>query len=496
MILWGKTGAGNLTMVRSANGLATFGIVRKGGGMERNVVYLVSTGSEGFLREHLQAAGWRVELTDTIEAARALVGRQRHCLGLIEFSREHFNGKCGRIEQLLRSTPDTGWIGLVDSELVPTLLQQKSITGFLYDYHTLPLDPLRLLHSMGHAYGMLQANRCCDTACGPADIHGLIGGSLVMTRVLRDIGKIALVDAPVMLSGESGTGKELAAQAIHRASNRRNGPFLAVNCGAIPPDLIQSVLFGHEKGAFTGAHRRHIGRIEAAHGGTIFLDEIGDLPLELQVNLLRFLQEHTIERLGCTETLAVDVRVIAASHIDLHDAVRKGCFREDLYYRLNVLQLGMPPLRERLADIDMLAQHFFVTFAEERNRNIRGFAPDALEAMRAYDWPGNVRELMNRVRRAIIMCEHNLITAAELGLDAPETTVSVRTLEAARDEAERHAIQTTLRCCGNNVSETARQLGVARITLYRLLRKYGLVAHCSHPAEVMRPDACSRIRTQ
>lgn len=454
--------------------------------MDRNVVYLTSTGAAGFFKDCIQAAGWRVDCTDNIDTARMLIGKQRHCLGLIEFSNEYLNGRSNKIEQLLRSTPGTGWIGLAEGELVPALLQLKFITGFLYDYHTLPLDPPRLLHSMGHAYGMVQANHRGCGAIQSSGAHGLIGNSPAISQVMRDIRKIALVDAPVMLSGESGTGKELAAQAIHRESSRRDGPFMAVNCGAIPPDLIQSVLFGHEKGAFTGAHRRHVGRIEAAHGGSIFLDEIGDLPLALQVNLLRFLQERTIERLGGTETLPVDVRVIAASHIDLQDAVCNGRFREDLYYRLNVLQLSMPLLRERTVDIDVLAQHFFMVFAEERNRNIRGFSSDALEAMRAYHWPGNVRELMNRVRRAIVMCEHNLITAAELGLDAPEQMPTLRTLEAARDEAERRAIETSLHCCGNNISEAARQLGVARITLYRLLRKYGLIHHDSHSNGVLR----------
>lgn len=462
--------------------------------MERNVVCLTSSGAADFLKDRVQAAGWRIEFADDVENAQALIGRLRPSLGLVEFSREHLNGRAGRVAQLLRSTPGTGWIGLADSELVPALLQLKFIPGFLYDYHTLPLDPVRLLHSMGHAYGMVQANRrCCDTVVQPAGAHGLVGASPAIVQVVRAIRKIAQVDAPVMLSGESGTGKELAAQAIHRESRRRDGPFLAVNCGAIPPDLIQSVLFGHERGAFTGAHRRHIGRIEAAHGGTIFLDEIGDLPLELQVNLLRFLQECTIERLGSTETLRVDVRVIAASHIDLQDAVRRGRFREDLYYRLNVLQLDMPPLRDRLGDIDALAHHFFLMFAEERNGNVRGFSPDALEAMRTYAWPGNVRELMNRVRRAIIMCEYRLITAAELDLDAPPAAAPPRTLEAARGEAERRAIESSLRCCGNNISEAARQLGVARITLYRLLRKYGLVQYVGASASAVRAGACSGI---
>jgi len=462
--------------------------------MERNVVCLTSSGAADFLKDRIQATGWRIEFAHTIETAQVLIGRLQPSLGLVEFSRDHVNGRAGRVAQLLRSTPGTGWIGLADGELVPALLQLKFIPGFLYDYHTLPLDPVRLLHSMGHVYGMVQANRsCCYTVVQPTGAHGLIGSSPAIAQVMRAIRKIAQVDAPVMLSGESGTGKELAAQAIHRESRRRDGPCLAVNCGAIPPDLIQSVLFGHEKGAFTGAHRRHIGRIEAADGGTIFLDEIGDLPLELQVNLLRFLQEHTIERLGSTETLPVDVRVIAASHIDLQDAVRRGRFREDLYYRLNVLQLGMPPLRERLSDIDELAHHFFMTFAEERNGNVRGFSPDALEAMRAYAWPGNVRELMNRVRRAIIMCERSLVTATELDLEAPPAVAGIRTLEAARDEAERCAIESSLRCCGNNISEAARQLGVARITLYRLLRKYGVAHHDRVPASTVRAGVCSEV---
>lgn len=443
--------------------------------MERNVVCLKATNATNFPKDRIEAAGWRVAVTGCVETAHALIEEQQFCLGLVELSKEHLNGQAQKLRQLLRSTHAMGWIGLADSEMVPALLQHKLIPGFLYDYHTLPLDPVRLLHSMGHVYGMVTANRCAHEAEGQSkSVHGLIGTSPAMNHVMRDIRKIALVDAPVILSGESGTGKELAAQAIHRESERRDAPFLAVNCGAIPADLIQSVLFGHEKGAFTGAHRRHIGRIEAAHGGTVFLDEIGDLPLDLQVNLLRFLQESTIERLGGTETTHVNVRVIAASHIDLQDAVHNGRFREDLYYRLNVLRLCMPPLRERQCDIDSLAQHFFETFAKDRNRNVRGFSQDALEAMRAYHWPGNVRELMNRVRRATIMCEHSLITPVELDLEMSEPLFSVRTLVAARGEAERCAIERSLQSCGNNISEAARQLGVARITLYRLLRKYRL----------------------
>lgn len=443
--------------------------------IRRTVVCLRSSDAVDHLKDELENAGWQFEPVRDVEAARALLDEQPHAVGLIEFSKQHLNGQATKLEWLLRCTPDTAWVGLTGGALLPGLCAHGLIPGFLFDYHTLPVDPPRLIHSLGHAYGMTRVQRATgvrDNA--PAGAFGLIGRSPALVQVLRDIRKIALVDAPVMLSGESGTGKELAARAIHSQSARHSAPFMAVNCGAIPAELIQSVLFGHERGAFTGAHRRHIGRIEAAHGGTIFLDEIGDLPRDLQVNLLRFLQESTIERLGGSETLRVDVRVIAASHIDLQDAVHKGQFREDLYYRLNVLKLRMPPLRERELDIELLARHFFSVFAKERNRKLRGFSADALDAMRVYHWPGNVRELMNRIRRATVMCERSLITAADLDLAGVEPAATVRTLAAARSDAERRSIEAALYFCDNNISEAARRLGVARITLYRLLRKYQL----------------------
>ncbi|MBI5042000.1 MAG: sigma-54-dependent Fis family transcriptional regulator, partial [Gammaproteobacteria bacterium] len=364
---------------------------KRGYDMERKIVCLKSTDAADSLKDQIEGAGWQIDVTERIDTARVLIDEQQPWVGLIEFSKDHLNGQGRKLEQLMRSTPGMGWIGLADSELVPALFENKLIPGFLYDYHTLPLDPVRLIHSLGHVYGMVRVvHDRRESETQSAGSHGLVGISPVMEQVMRDIRKIALVDAPIMLSGESGTGKELAALAIHRESERRYGPFLVVNCGALPAELIQSALFGHEKGAFTGAHRRHIGRIEAAHGGTIFLDEIGDLPIDLQVNLLRFLQESTIERVGGTETVPVNVRVIAASHIDLRDAVQKGRFREDLYYRLHVLQLHMPPLRDRQSDVDVLAHHFFAAFAAERNSNVRGYSPDALDAMRAYHWPGNV----------------------------------------------------------------------------------------------------------
>lgn len=304
--------------------------------------------------------------------------------------------------------------------------------------------------------------------------HYMVGDSLAMQQVVRDICKVAWVDAPITVTGECGTGKELAARAIHEGSSRAKGPFQAINCGGLPADLIQSELFGHHKGAFTGAHRDKIGRVEAADGGTLFLDEIGDLPLNLQANLLRFLQEGTIEKIGSTKEQEVDVRVIAATNIDLHKAVEQGRFREDLYYRLNVLTLQLPPLRERYGDIEILADYFFRKFADERNYNVQGFSESAWQVMNLYHWPGNVRELINRIRRAIVMCEHRLISPHDLGLERRLYKRTLSTLAEARADAEKRAIQACLRCCRNNISEAARRLEVSRVYLYRLIEKYKL----------------------
>ncbi|MDA8165531.1 MAG: sigma-54 dependent transcriptional regulator [Desulfobacteraceae bacterium] len=304
----------------------------------------------------------------------------------------------------------------------------------------------------------------------------IIGNDPAIRKVLQDIDKIAPFEAPVIITGESGTGKELAARIIHQRSKRSKGPFIAVNCGALPANLIQSELFGYRRGAFTGASQDKIGRIEAANQGTILLDEIGDLPLEQQVNLLRFLQEGTIDPVGTRESIPVNVRVIAATHVDLQAAVRKGRLREDLYYRLTVLHLTMPPLRERPADIEPLANYFLSKFAKEKGGRARAFSKPALQIMNGYSWPGNVRELINRVRRAVIMSDTPLITPADLGLDRRTGEREIKTLIQIRAEAERLAIRKSLGMSRNNVSEAARNLGISRIYLYRLMQKHGLMA--------------------
>jgi DNA-binding NtrC family response regulator len=302
----------------------------------------------------------------------------------------------------------------------------------------------------------------------------LVGQSPAIANLRAHIRKVAQASAPVLIWGESGSGKELAALAIHRHSPRAQAPFIAVNCGAIPASLIQSELFGFERGAFTGADKEKKGLIEAAAQGTLFLDEVGDLPLELQANLLRFLQEGTINRVGSSRPIAVDARVIAASHVNLQAAVKAGKFREDLLYRLNVLPLSVPALRERKEDLPLLSRHFFKVFECDKNPRITGFSHRAIQAIKAHDWPGNVRELINRIRRALVMSEGRLITPEDLDLPMPSTLRTGEALEEARIRAERDAIHTCLQGNASNVTRAARDLGVSRMTLYRLMDKHGI----------------------
>jgi DNA-binding NtrC family response regulator len=319
----------------------------------------------------------------------------------------------------------------------------------------------------------------------------MIGSCDAMLALFRSIRKVAMTDASVFISGESGTGKELTAAAIHKRSVRRNEPFVAINCGAIPAHLLQSELFGYERGAFTGANQRKIGRVEAANGGTLFLDEIGDLPLESQASLLRFLQERKVERLGGHGSTPVDVRIISATHVDMQTAMIEGRFRADLYHRLCVLQIDEPPLRARGKDIELLAKHMFDRFKKDASRRLRGFSPCAIAALHNYGWPGNVRELINRVRRALVMSEGRQITARDLEL-GEYVEVAPVSLAQAREAAERQAIELALLRHRGRLGDAAHELGISRVTLYRLLTSHGLRSstlgvgtpetHCARPA--------------
>lgn len=322
---------------------------------------------------------------------------------------------------------------------------------------------------------MVQARQRHPTLRVAANLGGMIGFGERMQRLFREIYKVAASDVSVFIHGETGTGKELTARALHDLSSRKDGPFIAINCGAIPPHLIQSELFGYEKGAFTGAHQRKIGRIELAHGGVLFLDEIGDLPQDSQVSLLRFLQEGRFERLGGTQSIGVDVRIISATHVDLERAQSDGMFRSDLFHRLCVVPLRVPPLRERGEDIRLLAQHVFDAHKHEGRKGLAGFSRGAVDAMQTYAWPGNVRELINRVRRAIVMCEGRRITADDLDLDEfSEADLLPRTLREIRALAEAQAIGESLGRHSDDLARAARELGVSRATLYRLIERHGV----------------------
>ncbi|WP_408123060.1 sigma-54 dependent transcriptional regulator [Caballeronia grimmiae] len=370
-----------------------------------------------------------------------------------------------------------GWVAIGEPEALRDPLVRRLIRDYCFDFVTLPSSNERIVSAVGHAYGMVALNATgahgIESLADESTTAGMVGSCSAMKQLFRSIRKVAATDAPVFVSGESGSGKELTAAAIHQQSTRRDQPFVAINCGAIPSHLLQSELFGYERGAFTGANQRKIGRVEAANGGTLFLDEVGDLPHESQASLLRFLQERKVERLGGHGSTFVDVRIISATHVDMHTAMTEGRFRADLYHRLCVLQINEPPLRERGHDIELLAKHMLERFKTDARRRLHGFSPCAIAALGSYEWPGNVRELMNRVRRAIVMCEGRRITARDLELQ-DYAEASPVTLAQARELAERRAIEMALLRNRGRLGEAASELGVSRVTLYRLLNAYDL----------------------
>src|SRR5471030_2755944 len=444
----------------------------------------IFVGSHPQLQElHAAMTGWEVVQARTLSDARRLLLRQRFEVGLLSLDVER--DSCGALDDFLREHWTVQWVAVLHAQAIQQAPWRQLVQEHCCDFHTRPIDPFRLGHTVGHAHG-LAALRGLDGAApamaAPPSPHAagrapaLTGASAAIARLRSQIVKVAKTSAPVLIWGESGSGKELAANAVHAHSARAAGPFVPINCGAMPAGLIQSELFGHQRGAFTGAMQDKRGLIEAAAGGSLFLDEIADLPLESQANLLRFLQEKTIYRLGATHSTRVEVRVIAATHVNLQQAVAKGTFREDLYYRLNVLVLEVPTLRERKEDLALLAEHIFQSYISERAPRVRGFSGKALAAIEAYHWPGNVRELINRVRRAMVMADGRLITPQDLGL-APRPGAAAPAgmqLDDTRVHAERGAIEASLLRVGNNVTLAARQLGVSRMTLYRLLAKHGM----------------------
>jgi two-component system NtrC family response regulator len=383
----------------------------------------------------------------------------------------------GLLEQILALAPDTKVIVVTGHNDRTNAM--RAIAMGAYDFYEKPIDPDLLGVTVQRAtrlYRIEQENRRLQRANSGSLLEGLLASSPEMVKVCRTVEKLAPTDVSTLILGESGTGKEVLVKALHSLSDRHDKRLVAINCAAIPEALLESELFGYEKGAFTGAVKTTQGKIEVANGGMLFLDEVGDLPHPLQAKLLRFLQERVIERIGGRSEIPVDVRVVCATHRDLPELIQVGEFREDLYYRINEATIKVPPLRERQGDTLLLARAFLERFASQLKRPVRGFTPQAIEAVESYHWPGNVRELENRVKRAVIMADGNQIALEDLELptQAEESTPEPFNLREVREKAESQAILRALARTDGNVSKTAELLGVTRPTLYNLMKKYAI----------------------
>ncbi len=382
------------------------------------------------------------------------------------------------LDAIMELKPDTKVIVASGHGARESALQ--AIEHGAYDFYQKPVDIDQLGLIVRRAFNLhrIEAeNRALAARAGEGNrvLGRMITSAPEMVKVARTIERVANTNVSVMLLGASGTGKELLARGLHDASDRRDGAFVAINCAAIPENLLESELFGHEKGAFTGAVKTTEGKIEQADGGTLFLDEVGDIPLPLQVKLLRFIQERTIERIGGRQQISVDTRIVCATHQDLERMIGTGGFREDLFYRLAEVVVKIPSLAERPGDATLLAKAFLKRFSDEMNPQVTGFAPDALAAIDGWPWPGNVRELENRVKRAVIMAEGKLVHAEDLDLrDDKEENANALNLKSAREQSDRKIIRHALARTEGNISSTAKMLGISRPTLYDLLKQYDL----------------------
>jgi two-component system NtrC family response regulator len=380
------------------------------------------------------------------------------------------------LEDVLTRFPNTKVIVVTGNNDRQNALRAVGVGA--YDFFYKPIDPDLLGFIVNRAYRLHELedeNQRLHFTGGESPLEGVITGSREMLKVCRTVEKVAPSDATVLVLGESGTGKELIARSVHSLGGRADGRFVAINCAAIPENLLESELFGYEKGAFTGAVKQTPGKIEMANGGTLFLDEVGDMPMALQAKMLRFLQERVIERVGGRHEIPVDVRVICATHKDLPQLAREGNFREDLYYRISEIAIRIPALREREGDTLLLARVFLEKYSQQMGKQQHRFSKDALAAIEAYPWPGNVRELENRVKRSVIMAEHKQISASDLELGGAGTD-DTRTfnLREIREQAERQAIVRAMSHVGGKISQASELLGVSRPTMYDLIKKYNL----------------------
>lgn len=379
------------------------------------------------------------------------------------------------LEQILMLAPATKIIVVTGNQDMSNAVRAIGIGA--YDFYQKPFESKMLTLIVGRAirlHKLEQENCRLRMKQYDAPMQGIITNDQQMLKMCRTAERVAPSGATVLITGESGTGKELFAQALHQLSSRADKRFVAINCAAIPENLLESELFGYEKGAFTGAAKQTIGRIEYASGGTLFLDEIGDLPFSLQAKLLRFLQERVIERLGGRGEIPIDTRVVCATHQNLPDLIKQGHFREDLYYRLSEITLNIPPLRQREGDAALLAHVFLEKYNHQQGRSLRGFKPDAIEAIEIHDWPGNVREMQNVIKRAVIMAEGAQITLEDLTLKSDQGEVAPINLRKVREEAERKAILRAMARANGNIAQAADLLGVTRPTLYDLMKRLNI----------------------
>ena len=452
------------------------------GMMEQARKLLIVEDDSGLLKQLKQCfEGYDVYTAENREDAITELRRHEPAVVLLDFdlppNNGNMDGGLATLAEVLRLSPHTKVIVLIDN--VGQEIALSAIAQGAHNFYKKPIDPgiVGLIVNRAFAlYELENENRRLQSQVNESPLNGIVAASEGMLAVCRMIEKVAPTDVTTLLLGESGTGKELLARALHRLSPRAEQNFVAINCAAIPENLLESELFGHEKGAFTGAHKQTMGKVELASGGTLFLDEIGDMPLALQAKMLRFLQERVIERVGGRKEISVDVRVVCATNQNPENLIKEGLFREDLYYRVSEITINIPPYRDREEGRLILARTLLQKYSKLQRRAINGFADDAVQAIEAYAWPGNVRELENKIKGAVIMADGKMVTAMDLGLQEGDEEAESLNLREVRQVAESKAIRVALTKSFGNISKASELLGITRPTLYDLLNKYGLSA--------------------
>ncbi|WNC73443.1 sigma-54 dependent transcriptional regulator [Thalassotalea psychrophila] len=435
--------------------------------LNRNVLVVGDNEQADYVNTELKRYNWHGLSVSKNCNSKELINKLEIKIAIVIFSITEQSKTYKLIDKLKSYFKRLNWIAvLTDYDAKKTQLDPL-FTSYFVDFFHFPINYTQLSNCLGHAHGMAGINTNKVGNSKQSDKETLIGKSKLIQGLKEKIEKVSQVDNSVLLTGETGVGKDLCAAIIHQKSNRADGPFISINCGALPEHLIHSELFGHEKGAFTGAINKYIGHIEQANNGTLLLDEIGDLPLNLQVNLLHFLEDHTIERLGSCNKIKVNCRIIAATHIDLEHAIEEGKFREDLFHRLNIINIKLPELRSHKEDIELLAKTFL---SEERARKLI-LTDETLEAMLIYEWPGNVRELKNRLQRAAVMADDSELNISDLGLNSQKIKANALYVSNQTKHIDTETLLAAIEHNNHNITAAARELNISRTTFYRLVKK-------------------------